>query len=130
MLQLIPTHSNTVFKLEVRSHQRFLLKKKISTKQGSNRARHLGRLLLVVAEMTFRPKRYKLKCDQMAKLFVQYLAVHSRKNAQVGSKCSQSRIKIRPKEDQNIAKHAKIFAQRLFTLYAKGAIFRQIWSHC
>ena len=52
------------------------------------------------------------------------------KNAQVGSKCSQSRIKIRPKEDQNIAKHAKIFAQRLFTLYAKGAIFRQIWSHC
>ena len=60
------------------------------------------------------------QCDQMEKLFFQFLAIHYNENMSNGRNNSQSRLKTWAKTLQNYQRLKKI---------DKNAKFGQVWSH-
>ena len=62
------------------------------------------------------------QCDQMTRLFAQYLAIYN-------NGILPKRIKIFPKLVQHFARH-KINPQEMAQIFPKVAKFHQIWSHC
>ena len=68
----------------------------------------------------------RLKCDQMAKLVFQYLAIHNNNENLPKS------IQIVPKWVHNFDKYQKPLNKwaKVSQFVAQAAKFRKIWSHC